>query len=199
MARYFLVHKPYGVLSQFTRELAHHRTLADLDFNFPKSVYPVGRLDRDSEGLLIITDDKPLTDRLLNPKYGHRRTYTVQLEGARSQEAEARLGAGVDIRINKRIYRTRPVRIHPLPPAPAPFPPRDPPIRYRKNVPDHWLELTLTEGKNRQVRRMCAAVGLPVLRLIRTAIEDLHLDDVAGQGVKEIDANTLYARLKLRS
>ena len=210
MPRYFAIHKPYGVLSQFTREAPHHRTLADLGFDFPRTVYPVGRLDRDSEGLLLITDDKRLTDRLLNPKYGHRRTYAVRVEGARSQDAEGRLRSGVDIRIKQRVYRTLPIEVKPLAPTHiagplprndeyAPFPPRDPPVRFRKSVPDHWLELTLTEGKNRQVRRMCAAVGLPVLRLIRTAIEDLTLADLAGQTVKEIDVNTLYARLKLKS
>lgn len=177
---YFLLYKPYGVLSQFTREEPHHRTLADL-YDWPPDVYPVGRLDRDSEGLLLLTDDKSLTHRLLDPAFAHPRTYWVQVEGIPGAEALQALRTGVDIRIRKKTHRTRPAEVRLLE-APPPLPERDPPVRFRKTVPDSWLELTLTEGKNRQVRRMCAAVGYPVLRLVRVGIAGLRLPPAMRPG-----------------
>ena len=189
--RYFLVNKPYDMLSQFTRERPEHRTLADLH-DFPKDVYPVGRLDRDSEGLLILTDDKRFNHQLLDPKFAHPRTYAVQLEGEPTGDALARLAAGVTINLKGKQHRCRPVEVTPLPPA---APPRVPPVRFRKNIPTTWWALTLTEGKNRQVRRMCAAVGYPVLRLIRSAIGELSLDDLAGQQVREVSVSYLRQRL----
>jgi 23S rRNA pseudouridine2457 synthase len=157
-------HKPYGVLCQFTPDQPGQRTLAD--FGFPPGVYPVGRLDMDSEGLLILSDEPGFNTRLLDPANAHPRTYLAQVEGAPDARAIARLAAGG---LNIQGHLTRPCRVRLVDPAPA-IPPRDPPIRVRPSIPDHWLELTLTEGKNRQVRRMTAAVGLPTLRLIRTAI-----------------------------
>jgi len=157
-------HKPYGVLCQFTPDQPGQRTLAD--FGFPPGVYPVGRLDMDSEGLLILSDEPGFNTRLLNPDNAHPRTYLAQVEGAPDPAAIARLAQG-GLRIKG--HTTRPCRVRLVDPAPA-IPPRDPPVRVRKAIPDHWLELTLTEGKNRQVRRMTAAVGMPTLRLIRTAI-----------------------------
>ena len=189
--RYFLVNKPYDMLSQFTRERPEHRTLADL-YDFPKDVYPVGRLDRDSEGLLILTDDKRLNHQLLNPKFAHPRTYAVQLEGEPTEDALARLAAGVTINVKGKQHRCRPVAVTPLLPA---APPRVPPVRFRQKIPTSWWALTLTEGKNRQVRRMCAAVGYPVLRLIRTAIGKLSLDDLGGQQVREVSVSYLRQRL----
>ncbi len=191
--RYFLLDKPYGVLSQFSRELATHRTLADV-YDFPPHVYPVGRLDRDSEGLLLLTDDTRLNYRLLQPAHGHRRTYHVQVEGAVGEEATAALAAGVTIRLKGREHRSRPVVVERIAPA---YSPRMPPIRQRKHIPDTWLSLTLTEGKNRQVRRMCAAVGHPVLRLVRYAIGEVTLADLAGQHVREVGVNWLSQRLGL--
>ena len=191
--RYFLVNKPYGVLSQFTREAAHHRTLADL-YDFPKHVYPVGRLDRDSEGLLLVTDDKSLNHRLLNPVNGHRRTYWVRVEGAIASPALTALRRGPTINLKGKRHESRPVGVDFIAPAP---PPRNPPVRVRKTVPDTWLALTLTEGKNRQVRRMCAAVGHPVLRLIRYAIEDLTLADMSEEAVREVTKKWLYPRLHI--
>lgn len=195
-ADYFVINKPYGTLSQFTREMPQHRVLGDL-YDFPSDVYPVGRLDRDSEGLLILTNDKSLNQRLLDPTQGHRRSYWVQVEGIPTPAALDQLRSGVSIRVSKKDYRTQPARAHLLD-APPPLPDRDPPVRYRKTVPDRWLVLELTEGKNRQVRRMCAAVGFPVLRLVRYAIESLTLDDLAGETVRSFSRETLWEKLNLR-
>ncbi len=165
--------KPYGVLSQFTPEAGSQwRTLAE--FSLPKGVYSLGRLDADSEGLLLLTDEPGLNSRLLDPEHGHRRAYWVQVERAPTDEALARLAAGVKIGAR----RTQPCIVRRLEPAPN-LPPRDPPIRFRKSVPDGWLSLELTEGKNRQVRRMTAAVGHPTLRLVRVRIGGLTLASLA--------------------
>lgn len=195
--RYFLLYKPYGVLSQFTRETPAQRTLADLGFPFPPDVYPVGRLDADSEGLLLLTNDKALNARLLDPRHGHPRTYLVQVEGQPTGEALDRLRAGVDIRIDGKVYRTRPAAIeleNDFQFSISNLPSREPPIRFRKSIPTSWLQITLTEGKNRQVRRMCAAVGLPVLRLVRVAIGNIGLKDlgeVEAGVVREVDRGFL--------
>jgi 23S rRNA pseudouridine2457 synthase len=168
-------HKPYGVLSQFTVDGSKWRTLQA--FHFPRGVYPVGRLDAESEGLLLLSDEGPLADRLLHPRHRHRRVYWAQIERIPTQEALEALASGIEIA----GYRTRPARAWQLNPEPV-VPPRDPPIRIRKNVPDCWIALELTEGKNHQVRRMTAAVGHPTLRLIRQQIGDFELGDlVAGQ------------------
>src|SRR4051812_23228703 len=157
--------KPYGVLSQFTPEPGSRwRTLAD--FSLPKDVYALGRLDADSEGLLLLSDEPGLNSRLLDPKNAHRREYWAQVERVPDGAALAQLARGG---IDLGDYRTLPCRARLLDPAP-PVAPRDPPIRFRKNVPDAWLALELTEGKNRQVRRMTAAVGHPTLRLLRARI-----------------------------
>ncbi len=175
---YLLLHKPYGVLSQFTPELpglgtiVPKRTLAE--FNLPPDLYAAGRLDADSEGLLLLTNDGPLIKRMLEPGTGHERTYLVQVEGIPNGEAISKLERGVTIQ----NYRTLPARARLLDREPL-LPQRDPPIRVRKNIPTSWIELTLLEGKNRQVRRMTAAVGYPTLRLIRIAIGTLTLDGIA--------------------
>ncbi|MBH8575900.1 rRNA large subunit pseudouridine synthase E [Nostocaceae cyanobacterium CENA369] len=169
--RYIIFHKPYGVLSQFTQETPKHRTLKDY-IDVP-DVYPVGRLDWDSEGLLLLTNDGQLQHRLANPRFGHKRTYWVQVERIPNIDAINKLQTGVEIQ----NYRTRPAQVRLLPEEP-PVCDRDPPIRFRKNVPTAWLEMTLTEGKNRQVRRMTAAVGFPTLRLIRASIAHLDLDNL---------------------
>jgi 23S rRNA pseudouridine2457 synthase len=162
-------YKPYGVLSQFTPDGSANRTLAE--FGFPKHVYPLGRLDADSEGLLLLGDEPGWNARLLDPERGHPRTYWAQVERVPATEALVRLAGGLDIR----GHHTRPCRAWILDPQPE-VPPRDPPIRYRKNVADCWIGLELTEGKNRQVRRMTAAVGHPTLRLLRVAVGGLRLD-----------------------
>ncbi|MBK8966979.1 MAG: pseudouridine synthase [Saprospiraceae bacterium] len=189
--RYFLIYKPYGMLSQFTREVDGQQTLADLDFVFPPDVYPVGRLDSDSEGLLLLTNDKRVNQRLLQPKEAHERRYWVQVEGTPSAEALARLAAGVTIRLNGKAYQTRPAVAALLPALPE-LPERVPPVRFRKTVPDCWLELCLTEGKNRQVRRMCAAVGFPVLRLVRVQIGTIKLGQLQPGDVLEIAQKAVY-------
>lgn len=167
--RYIIFHKPYGVLSQFTQETPKHSTLKDY-IDVP-DVYPVGRLDWDSEGLLLLTNDGKLQHRLSDPRFGHKRTYWVQVERIPDIDAINKLQTGVEIQ----DYRTRPASVRLLPEEP-PVCDRDPPIRFRKNTPTAWLEMTLTEGKNRQVRRMTAAVGFPTLRLIRVSIAHLRLD-----------------------
>lgn len=175
-------HKPFDVLSQFTRELPEHRTLAD--FSFPRNVYPIGRLDRDSEGLLLLSDEKPIVDRLLNPRHEHPRTYFVQVEGVPDAEALQRLSNGSLLIQGHRVAKAK---VRHLIEEPALLP-RIPPIRHRASIPTSWLELTLTEGKNRQVRRMTAAVGLPTLRLVRVAIGDLWLDGLAQGTWRELIA-----------
>ncbi len=159
-------HKPFGVLSQFTRDGSPHRTLAE--FNFPPEVYPLGRLDADSEGLLLLSDERHLNDLFLNPKQAHPRTYWVQVENIPTPASLLQLEKGVLIQ----GYQTLPAKAALIYPE---IPPRNPPIRFRKNIPDSWIELTLTEGKNRQVRRMTAAINHPTLRLIRVQIGHLQL------------------------
>lgn len=178
------INKPYGVLSQFTPEPGSAwRTLAD--FGLPRNVYPLGRLDADSEGLLLLSDEPGLNTRLLDPKKAHRREYWVQVERIPSADALARLARGVKIG----DHLTLPCTVRRLDPSPA-LPPRDPPVRYRKNVPDAWIALELVEGKNRQVRRMTASVGHPTLRLFRARIGRLALADLAlaPGGWRELDA-----------
>lgn len=189
---YFALYKPFGMLSQFTREAPGQHTLADLGFAFSKDVYPVGRLDADSEGLLLLTNDKSLNAKLLHPKFAHARSYLAQVEGVPDSLALKRLAEGVEIRVEGKTYRTQPAVVRLLD-APPELPERHPPVRFRKTVPDRWLEITLTEGKNRQVRRMCAAVGYPVLRLVRIKIGGLQLGDMTPGEVRSIPPALLQA------
>ncbi len=191
--RYFVIYKPYGMLSQFSDEGAGRPVLGSL-YDFPADVYPVGRLDADSEGLLLLTNDKSLNSRLLNPKSGHQREYYAQVEGIPQANHLQVLASGVEIRANKRLYKTRPAVAKLLTAAP-PLPDRNPPVRYRKTVPDSWLSLTLTEGKNRQVRKMTAATGFPTLRLVRVRIAGLHLGNMQSGEVKEADYKRIYTAL----
>lgn len=162
------------MLSQFSRE-GDHQTLADLDFTFAKDIYPVGRLDADSEGLLLLTNDNFLKTKLLEPRNRHTRTYYVQVEGEVTDEACRELSNGVRISINGKQYKTLPAEVSKI--AEPELPERNPPIRFRKNIPTSWLSVTLHEGKNRQVRRMTAAVGFPTLRLVRWSIGKIFLQD----------------------
>jgi 23S rRNA pseudouridine2457 synthase len=159
---YLLFFKPHGVLSQFSG--AGRRTL-NMFGPFPPQVYPVGRLDADSEGLLLLTDDRSVIFRLTDPQFAHPRTYLVQVEGMPDQNALERLHRGITIQGKQ----TRPAEVKLLN-FPPDLPPRTVPIRFRKSVPTTWLRLTLREGRNRQVRRMTAAVGHPTLRLVRVGI-----------------------------
>ena len=174
-------HKPYGVLSQFTPDGSTHQTLAE--FEFPKNVYPLGRLDADSEGLLLLSDEPGLNSRLLDPEEGHPRTYWAQVERIPSADALQQLSRGVTLEGRS----THSCRAWLLDPQPS-LPPRNPPIRYRKTVPDCWIGLELTEGKNRQVRKMTAAVGHPTLRLIRIRIGGLELGRLASGTWKELSS-----------
>lgn len=192
---YFLIYKPYLMLSQFSRE-GDKPTLADLDFRFAKDVYPVGRLDADSEGLLLLTSDKRLNHRLLDPKFRHLRTYYVQVEGEITDEAMHQLEAGVSISVDGKTYQTLPARVVRLT-EPA-LPQRNPPIRFRASIPTSWMALTLHEGKNRQVRKMTAAVGFPTLRLVRWAIENLTAEGMRPAEVRPVAAGPLLAGLGLK-
>ena len=180
------------MLTQFSGE---EFTLAALG-DFPKEVYPVGRLDKDSEGLLLLTDDKALNHQLLNPRFGHQRTYYVQVEGIPTSEALAQLQQGVTIQVDGMSYRTKPALVKLLDPAPI-LPDRNPPIRYRASIPDCWLALTLIEGKNRQVRKMTAAVGFPTLRLVRFSMEKITLDGMEAGEVRELSQELVYRSLGL--
>ena len=192
--KYFIINKPYGVISQFSKE-GEHKTLADLGYNFPKDVYPVGRLDTDSEGLLVLTNDKALNNELLNPKHGHMRTYLVQLDGDITQEALDQLKDGIEIRVKKNTHFCKAIEAKKTEQA-SYISERHPPIRYRANIPTSWIEIKLNEGKNRQVRKMMAKVGFPALRLIRTSIEDIKLIDYK-EVVNEIDKESCYKQLKI--
>lgn len=166
---YIVFYKPYGVLSQFTRETGH-RSLADFG-PFPKGIYSAGRLDADSEGLLLLTDDTEVKRRLTDPRFSHHKTYLAQIERIPTQASLERLRGGIPLRGRP----TLPARVRVLDVDPV-LPPRPVPIRFRKKVPTCWLEVTLTEGRNRQVRRMTAAIGHPTLRLVRTHMGFLSLN-----------------------
>ncbi len=182
------IHKPYGMLSRFTSDGSKWRTLAELDL--PRDVWPIGRLDADSEGLLILSSDKSLVDRLLSPQRAHRKTYWAQIERIPTAEALGALQAGVVLD----QVKTLPARARVID-APS-LPPRDPPIRVRKSVADCWIELQLVEGRNRQVRRMTAAVGHPTLRLFRAAIGAYQLGHLAAGGVSPLSDEDLAALVK---
>lgn len=168
---HYLIYKPFGMLSQFSPE-GNKVTLADLPHTFRRDVYPVGRLDADSEGLLLLTSDKSVNHRLLDPRFAHQRTYYVQVDGDITDEAIRQLADGVMITVDRKPHRTMPAVARRLDAEPD-LPARNPPIRFRANIPTSWIALTLTEGKNRQVRKMTAAVGFPTLRLVRWAIGQL--------------------------
>ena len=183
------LNKPHGVLSQFTPDHPGQRTLSE--FGLPKNVYPLGRLDRDSEGLLLLSDEPGLNTKLLDPKNAHARTYWAQVEGEVTASALQKLRDGVVIE-GRQTLPAQAKQIHPV------IPPRDPPIRVRQNIPTSWLELTLHEGRNRQVRKMTASVGLPTLRLIRIAIGHFHLppDLAPGQwrALTDLERSSILAR-----
>ncbi|MBI1803226.1 MAG: pseudouridine synthase [Ignavibacteriae bacterium] len=181
---YALFNKPYGVLSQFT-DSAGRRTLADYG-PFPKDAYPAGRLDADSEGLVLLTNDGRLKHLLIEPRYRHPRTYLAQVERIPGRGALHKLRRGVIIEGKK----TLPVEVALLHVEPR-LPPRSVPIRFRKNIPTAWLKLTLYEGRNRQVRKITAAVGHPVLRLVRIAIGPLTLGDLPPGEMRELAAREM--------
>jgi 23S rRNA pseudouridine2457 synthase len=182
--QYIIFNKPYGVLSQFTPDVPEQRTLAE--FKLPEDVYAAGRLDSDSEGLLLLTNDGPLIKKLLDPKNNHERTYLVQVEGIPTAQALTQLERGVVVQ----GYHTLPSRVRLLEAEPNVLP-RDPPIRVRQSIPSSWIEIKLTEGKNRQVRRMTAAVGYPTLRLLRIAIGKISQGNLSPGEWRELTKSEL--------
>jgi len=183
MNRYFSIYKPYLVLSQFS-PVDGKKTLSDF-FSLPKDVYPVGRLDHDSEGLLILTNDSKLNHQLLDPKHKHEREYYVQVEGSITKEALHKLEQGVEISVDGKKHKTQPSKAKAFVNDPR-LPERNPPIRFRQEIPTSWISLTLTEGKNRQVRRMTAQVGFPTLRLVRYRIERITLEGMQPGDIVEL-------------
>ena len=194
MNRYFIIYKPYLVLSQFTSE-TEQKNLSHF-FSVPKDVYAVGRLDYDSEGLLILTNDKALNHRLLNPKFLHEREYYVQVDGAVTDEAITQLERGVIINIDGKMYETKRCKASRLS-NDILLPEREPPIRFRKENPAPWISLILTEGKNRQVRKMTAKVGYPTLRLIRQRIGNIELGKMQPGEMIEMNEKMIYRKLNL--
>jgi 23S rRNA pseudouridine2457 synthase len=192
MNHYFIIYKPYLVQSQFS-PIDGKQTLADF-FKVPKDVYPVGRLDHDSEGLLILTNDKQLNHRLLHPSFQHEREYWVQVDGDIHQEAIQQLQNGVTISIDGKKHQTLPSKVSIFQNEPI-VPVRNPPIRFRKEIPAPWISMILKEGKNRQVRRMTAQVGFPTLRLIRYRIEEITIEGLQPGDLMSITRKQLYQQL----
>lgn len=199
MLRYYIIYKPYQVLSQFTQGhdlTAGHekkKTLKDY-FTLPHDVYPVGRLDYDSEGLLILTNDISLNNRLLNPAYAHKREYWVQVEGIINETGLNTLRSGVKINVDGKHYLTATCKAEKFESEPE-VPERNPPIRFRQYIPVCWIKIMLTEGKNRQVRKMTAQAGHPTLRLIRYAIENVTISKLQPGGIEELSKDELYRLL----
>jgi len=183
MPRYILFNKPYDVLTQFSGERKSLKDYIDVP-----DVYPAGRLDRDSEGLILLTDDGELQHRLTDPRFGHPRTYWAQVDRIPSDAAVQTLARGV--LVDGRMTRRASAKLLVEEPD---LPPRDPPVRFRKSVPTAWIELTLTEGRNRQVRRMTAAIGHPTLRLVRVAIGNLRLDGLAPGEWRDLSPREILA------
>ncbi len=189
MEYYCIIYKPFNVLSQFTSGEGK-QTLKDF-FDVPADVYPVGRLDYDSEGLLILTNDKKINHDLLNPLLEHTREYWVQVDGEMTGEALHDLQNGVDISVDGKLHRTKKCKavLFNIPPIVSE---RNPPIRVRKNIPTSWVKITLTEGKNRQVRKMTAAVGFPTLRLIRHRIEKCTIEGLEPGEMRILTRGEMY-------
>ena len=192
MDYYCLVYKPFNVLTQFTssdgkQTLQHY-------FHVPKDVYPLGRLDYDSEGLLILSNDKQLNAQLLLPRHQHHREYWVQVDGQITNEAIKQLEKGVVITINGEKYHTKPCQLMVFENAPI-VPERNPPVRFRKSIPTSWIKILLTEGKNRQVRKMTAAVGFPTLRLIRYRIGKCTIDNLQPGDLIKLTRAEIYEML----
>lgn len=194
MYSYYLIYKPYGILSQFTPE---GKKLGLSSFlNLPKDCYPVGRLDAESEGLLLITNDKAVNNRLLDPKEKHERTYLVQVDGDITEEAVAKLRKGVQIKVDGQPYTTMPAKVEKI--EEPVLPPRNPPVRFRLSVPTSWIKVVLVEGKNRQVRHMTAAVGFPTLRLVRSQIGKFDIGQMIPGDLVQVERGELMKKLSLK-
>ena len=185
MNRYYVISKPFGYLSQFTKEVPDHKVLSDI-YEFPKDVYPVGRLDRDSEGLLLLTNDKKMNKDLLDPASKKKKTYWVQVEGVpKNSDLDTLRNGRLTIRVNKKDHKCAPAKLKLLGET-VDMPDRNPPIRTRESIPTFWVQIELTEGKNRQVRKMFAKIGFPVLRLIRVKIGGISIDTMQIGDVREL-------------
>ena len=187
---YFKIYKPWGFLSQFTKEIEQHQTLADINFSFSKDIYPVGRLDKDSEGLLILTNDRKLNAKMLQSNHKVEKVYLAQVEGVPGEEALKALKGPMKIRVKKKEISTLPAEVRLLSGPPV-IPEREQPVRFRKSIPTSWVQISIIEGKNHQVRKMFAGVGYPVLRLIRTGVGNIRLDDMQPGEVRELTHSQL--------
>jgi len=192
MFRYFIIYKPCQTLSQFTSTL-NKKTLADY-FSVPKNVYPVGRLDEDSEGLMILTNDKKLNQYLLNPENEHDREYWVQVEGEITNDAVMQMQQGLQLNIKNKTSQTKTSIVTIFNKDPE-VRDRIPPIRYRANIATSWIKIILKEGKNRQIRKMTAKVGFPTLRLIRVRIVDIELKNMKPATMIELSQKSIYKKL----
>ena len=191
---YCIIYKPFNVLSQFSSQ--DDKQTLKYFFDVPDDVYPVGRLDYDSEGLLILTNDKKLNHALLNPLHEHEREYWVQVDGSISKEAIELLQQGVSITVDGKKYYTKKCSVAVFENEPI-VPERNPPVRFRKNIPTSWIKIKLAEGKNRQVRKMTAAVGFPTLRLIRQRIENCSLEGLQPGEMRLFQQKEIYHLLQL--
>jgi 23S rRNA pseudouridine2457 synthase len=190
---YYIIYKPYKIISQFTS--SHKKKCLDtLNFAFQKDVYPVGRLDENSEGLLILTNDKSLNYKLLTPEFEHKRIYLVQLQGIVTTEALKQIETGITIALDAGPYTTKPCKVKQVK-KPENLPPRAHPVS--ELLPTSWIELTLTEGKYHQVRKMTAGAGFPCIRLIRIAIEDIRLENMQPGDVRELKRDAVYKKLNI--
>jgi 23S rRNA pseudouridine2457 synthase len=197
--QYFAIYKPYGMVSQFSPE-GERLTLKDLDYKFPKNVYPLGRLDADSEGLLLLTSDPSVNKKLLDPKQKHKRTYLVMLDGKIDEEKADKLRAGVEISIDGKKWKTSRAGVEIILPEKLPaLPEVELPIKKRNFEKISWINISVTEGKNRQIRRMTASLGLPTLRLIRTSIENLALPSFIPGGVTRLEGPEFFRKLRIFS
>ena len=189
-SKYYIIYKPKGCLSQFSKE--HGKTALSDYYDLPKDVYPVGRLDEDSEGLLILSSDKALNSLLLDPKHGHWRTYWVQVKGQIGKKAIKELESGVEISVKSKIHQTLPAK------AKKGLPPKNVPKLDMGDKDTSWLKVSLQEGKYRQVRKMTAKVGFPTLRLVRTHIEELDLGSLEPGEFKQLEKKQLYSKVGLQ-
>ena len=192
--QYYIIHKPFKVLSQFTDEDSNPGL--GRFFKVAKDVYPVGRLDLDSEGLLLLTNDKSLNHQLLNPKFKHRRTYWAEVEGIPDKRELEAFSSGLVIKAKGKTYRTAHAEIRNI--GEVDLPQREPSVNRVKHPVTSWMEITLTEGKNRQVRKMTAAIGHPTLRLVRVSIEGLSLAGLKAGEIKSIPEHIIYKKLSIK-
>lgn len=188
---YFVVYKPYGMLSQFTSE-GNKPALSSL-FKFPLDCYPVGQLETDSEGLLLLTNDKKVSQKFLNPTVEFKRTYFVQVDGDISQEAIEKLRAGFEVKVEGKIVKTGKATVEKIEEPSLPL--RNPPVRFRKTVPTSWISITLTEQKNKQVRAMLSGVGFPALRIVRIKMGNLEISSMLSGDVIEMKNTEVYGKL----